>query len=56
MIQKVGPGGEETGGGQEMPVEIQRWDSGQELHLVLTRAFHGLGREVGPRLLLSTRM
>ena len=21
---KVGPGGEETGGGQEMPVEIQR--------------------------------
>lgn len=43
MIQKVGPGGEETGGGQEMTVEMQRWGSGQELHLVLTMAFHGLG-------------
>lgn len=33
---KVGFGGEEIGGGQEMPVETQGWDNGQELHLVLT--------------------
>lgn len=52
---KVGPGGEEIGGGQEMPVELQGWDNGQELHLALTRGFHGLGRELGPVLLLSKR-
>lgn len=33
---KVGLGGEEMGGGQEMPVETQGWDRGRELHVVLT--------------------